>query len=151
MHYNSHTATDDKSKASLFNEYFESVYSRNKTFMVPTNGSTNEDCLYDVAITPEEVYSALISLNVNKASGCDKISPKVIRGCALSLYKPLHYLSLFVFLSVYCHSNGKSTVLYLFSRVEIELRSRIIDLYQSSASSPKFSNALYLTKSTHLS
>jgi len=37
-------------------------------------------------------YEAFSSLNPCKAVGMDDIGPKVLKGCAISLYKPFHYL-----------------------------------------------------------
>ena len=38
------------------------------------------------------VFKILQSLDVSKAMGCDGISPKLLKQCSLSLYRPLHYL-----------------------------------------------------------
>ena len=45
-----------------------------------------------VTISEVDIYNALSSLNVNKASGNDGIGPKILNHCATSLFKPLHYL-----------------------------------------------------------
>ena len=45
-----------------------------------------------ITISEGDVYDALSSFNTNKASGIDGIGPKIINHCALSLFKPLHYL-----------------------------------------------------------
>ena len=39
-----------------------------------------------------DVYDALSSLDVSKAAGCDGISPKLLKHCALPLYQPLYHL-----------------------------------------------------------
>ena len=46
----------------------------------------------DISITEDEVYLALISLDPSKAAGCDRIGPKLLKHCALALYKPLCHL-----------------------------------------------------------
>ena len=45
-----------------------------------------------ITISEGDVYNALSSLNTNKASGIDGIGPKILNHCAISLFKPLHYL-----------------------------------------------------------
>ena len=74
MHLNSHTATSDADKASLFNEYFESVYSK------PTSNASHThtlcsgtSVLNNIAFSDTEVYTALSSLDPFKASGTDCI------------------------------------------------------------------------------
>ena len=44
---------------------------------------------YHWSFNEEEVYAALVQLDPNKATGIDKISPKVLKHCASSLYHPL--------------------------------------------------------------
>ena len=39
-----------------------------------------------------EVYDALISLDLNKASGIDDISPRILQSCAEALFRPFHHL-----------------------------------------------------------
>ena len=39
-----------------------------------------------------EVYSTLINLDINKATGTDNIGPKVLKHCATSIFQPIHYL-----------------------------------------------------------
>lgn len=92
MYFNSCSAEDDKSKSSLFNAFFESVYSKNEPFTAPPDEPSPKDVLHNIEFSPDEVFSVLINLDPDKASGCDKISPKVLRGCAQSLYIPLHHL-----------------------------------------------------------
>ena len=45
-----------------------------------------------ITISEGDVYNALYSQNTNKASGIDGIGPKILNHCAISLFKPLHYL-----------------------------------------------------------
>jgi len=46
--------------------------------------------LFDITIS--DVYEVLISLDIDKSSGKDKISPRVLQSCAESLCVSLHYL-----------------------------------------------------------
>ena len=48
--------------------------------------------LSDICISELDVFRVLRSLDVTKAKGCDGISPKLLKTCALSLYQPLHHL-----------------------------------------------------------
>ena len=40
----------------------------------------------DVGVSEEEVYIALVPLNPTEAMGFDKISPKILKHCAISLH-----------------------------------------------------------------
>ena len=48
--------------------------------------------LSDICISELDVFRVLRSLDITKAKGCDGISPKLLKICALSLYQPLHHL-----------------------------------------------------------
>ena len=93
MHLNSHTATSDADKASLFNEYFESVYSK------PTSNASHThtlcsgtSVLNNIALSDTEVYTALSSLDPFKASGTDCIGPRILKTCSLALYPVVDHL-----------------------------------------------------------
>ena len=47
----------------------------------------------EITISELDVYKALSSLDTTKASGCDGISAKLLKHCAIALYQPLHHLS----------------------------------------------------------
>ena len=46
----------------------------------------------EIDISELDVYNALKSLDPSKASGCDNISAKILKKCAIALYQPLHHL-----------------------------------------------------------
>ena len=46
----------------------------------------------DITISELDVYKALSSLDTTKASGCDGISVKLLKHCAIALYQPLYHL-----------------------------------------------------------
>ena len=50
------------------------------------------DSLNSITITMPEVYQALVSLDPNKASGFNNISPKVLQTYSSVLCEPLHHL-----------------------------------------------------------
>ena len=86
-------AISDLEKASLFNFYFYSVFTRS-TFQLPPLHELGlpESFISDVNICDSDVFNVLRSLDETKAMGYDGISPKLLKQCALSLYQPLHYL-----------------------------------------------------------
>jgi len=87
-------ATDDIDKATMFNNYFYSVFtSSSTTSPVHNTMDTNVDQqIVSITVSEHDTYEALSTLNPCKAVGIDDIGPKVLRGCAISLYKPFHYL-----------------------------------------------------------
>ena len=89
MFYNSSLASNNQQKAQLFNNYF---YSACDT--IPST-YTNSNVLQDIEVNEMEVLTILNSLDINKATGIDNISTKVLTYCALPLYalhKPICHL-----------------------------------------------------------
>ncbi len=93
MHLNSHTGISDQDKASLFNQFFESVYSKSTSRAPHTHSQLAPTPVMDhIVITDSEVYTALSSLDPLKASGIDGIGPKILQTCSLALYPVVHHL-----------------------------------------------------------
>ena len=96
MMYNENSsATTNGEKASLFNTYFKSVFTKSN-FVLPSSSDivTPDPIISDITISEEAVYKSLSSLNPTKAIGMDNIGPKVLKICAASLTIPLHHLFL---------------------------------------------------------
>ncbi len=70
MRLHSQSAFSDVDKASLFNVFFESVYSKSDDNQSPAD-STPIDTLGIINITDLDVYTLLTSLNPTKAQGID--------------------------------------------------------------------------------
>ena len=86
-------AVTDYDKASLFNQYFYSIFTISDFCLPSVNDLPRpQPTLGEISITQSDVFRALISLDPSKAMGCDGISPKVLKHCALPLYIPLHHL-----------------------------------------------------------
>ena len=70
MNFNSTLALSDSEKASIFNHYFHSVFT-SSPFVLPPMSSlpTPNSTLNNIDITEEDVYEALCSLDLSKASG----------------------------------------------------------------------------------
>ena len=85
------TSTNSE-KANLFNKYFHSVF--HDPSDVPNVDELPDipGSLQTIVITTSDVYEALISLYIDKTSGKDEISLRVLPSCAESLCAPLHYL-----------------------------------------------------------
>lgn len=93
MFFEDRMASNNYDKANLFNEYFYSVFTESNCVLPPIEVlTTPANSLSDIAITEEEVYTALVSLDPTKAMGLDEISPRILRSCALPLTPVLHHL-----------------------------------------------------------
>ena len=46
----------------------------------------------DIDISELDVFNTLKLLDPSKASGCDGISAKLLKKCAIALYQPVHHL-----------------------------------------------------------
>ena len=80
-------------KASLFNEYFHSVFTTSNFELPPACDRPEPvSCLSDLIITTTELYQGLSSLDLGKAMECDGIGPKLLKHCALTLHEPFHHL-----------------------------------------------------------
>ena len=77
----------------MFNQYFYSVFTVS-SFQLPPLGDLPQpmSTLSKVSFTELDVFHVLQSLDPSKAMGCDGISPKLLKNCALALYQPLHHL-----------------------------------------------------------
>ena len=85
--------TSDLDRASLFNQFFHSVFTRG-SLTLPSLDSLPQPLLTinDLIISQMEVLTALQSLNPSKSMGIDGIGPKLLVKCALALYVPIHHL-----------------------------------------------------------
>ena len=94
MSYNDTTASNDSKKAEIFNEHFYSVFTcsnletdEDGIDATPTTGTLN-----DIVISEPDVLDMLKSLQLNKVSGIDNISPKLLKNCALPLLHIIYHL-----------------------------------------------------------
>ena len=81
------SATDDSDKASLFNEYFDSVFTTGSYRLPPLDEiDTPTSVVTNIVLSDSDVYSALTSLDQTKSSGTDGIGPKLLKVEAIALY-----------------------------------------------------------------
>jgi hypothetical protein len=93
MYFNTKSAATDQDKASLFNEFFHSVFVHSPD-LLPSDFSLPPptDILCDIEITIHDVFLGLSSLMPQKASGIDGIPARLLKLCATSLCQPVHHL-----------------------------------------------------------
>ena len=93
MHLHNIAAATDNEKAYLFNQYFHSVFT-DSSFTLPPFSELNHphQFISHISISELDVFKALKALDVSKAMGCDGISPKLLKHCAIALYQPLYHL-----------------------------------------------------------
>ena len=92
MNFESSTANTDLNIANLFNQYFYSVFHDSSSLPNIDNLPPIHNSLSSITISPTDVFEVLASLDVEKSPGMDKISPRVLRSCAVALTEPLHHL-----------------------------------------------------------
>ena len=92
MNYESSTANTDLNIANLFNQYFYSVFHDSSSLPNIDDLPPIHNSLSSITISPTDVFEVLVSLDVEKSPGMDKISPRVLRNCAVALTEPLHHL-----------------------------------------------------------
>ena len=93
MHLHNIAAATDNKKAYLFNQYFHFVFT-DSSFALPPFSELNHphQFISHISISELDVFKALRALDVSKAMGCDGISPKLLKHCAIALYQPLYHL-----------------------------------------------------------
>jgi len=94
LFYNDCAAACDIEKATMFNNYFYSVFTSSGTTS-PVDNTVDinvEQQIVCITISECDTYEAFSSLNPCKALGMDDIGPRVLKSCAVFLYKPFHYL-----------------------------------------------------------
>jgi len=90
IHHNDEVVTDDSTKASLFNKYFVSVFTKEDLSSLPNIPVFDSGFTLDkISVTPSEVFSELSTLNVRKACGPDGICPRLLKEGAEQLAAPL--------------------------------------------------------------
>ena len=93
MTLDNQSAASDMEKASLFNQYFHSVFTTSPPSLLPSTEMTSPISFIDnVTFNELDVFKALRSLDTSKAMGCDGISPMVLKHCAMAIYQPLYHL-----------------------------------------------------------
>ena len=86
LQHNQQLITSPQLKANLFNDYFHSVFTKSN-FTLPSidHLPSPSNQLSSLSIDSNEVYEALTSLDPNKSTGCDDISPLLLKLSASSL------------------------------------------------------------------
>ena len=95
VYYNDNSTTNDKQKASLFNNYFYSVFTTTNINEPPPSeplDSSTQQHLVLIDISEEDTFNTLNLLDPHKAVGIDGIGPKILKNCASFLYRPLRNL-----------------------------------------------------------
>ena len=82
------SANCDKTKADIFNQYFHSVFASSSCSLPEILPYINS--IHSIYIEEYEVYSALVSLDINKATGIDNVGLKILKHCTIciSLFQP---------------------------------------------------------------
>ena len=93
MHFGATEAVSDRDKATLFTNYFFSVFSTRSTELPsPNDLPLPASSLSNIDISLSDIYNALISLDARKTQGPDGISPLVLKFCAAALCEPIYHL-----------------------------------------------------------
>ena len=81
------SASTPSTIAEIFNKYFTSVFANSNCHIpIPASQSPAPDLmLSDVHLTTEEVFQTLLTLDTNKATGPDEISPKLFKLCTYQI------------------------------------------------------------------
>ena len=92
----------DQDKATTLNYYFCSISPIDDlNIELPVFENRTEISLSHIVLTQSEVTDILNTLKVNKATGPDGISHRILKNCSVSLAIPLYLL--FTFLLGYIH------------------------------------------------
>ena len=89
VHFGEASTTDNVNKATLFNNFFYSVFSTSN--LMSTNNNVSVDTsvrqhLVSINISEEDVLEALNSLDPDKSSGIDTIGSRVVKNVFFSIW-----------------------------------------------------------------
>ena len=82
--HNGRLIYDPAVKATLFNEYFHSVFT-SSDYCLPSFDSFSVPafpCISELSLDSSEVYTTLVQLDITKAMGCDDLHPSIFKYCA---------------------------------------------------------------------
>jgi len=74
--------SDSKEKANILNRQFQSVFTKEADTDPPSKGQSPHNSMQDFTIDKHGVKKLLDKLNVNKATGPDNISARVLKECS---------------------------------------------------------------------
>ena len=91
--HNGMSASTPSKKATLFNNYFFSVFTQPRVrASLPTVSIHHHDLLGTTIFQVDEVLKILKKLDVSKAIGPDGLSPRVLKECCHQIASPLCYI-----------------------------------------------------------
>ena len=98
MFLDSSSANSDLEKASLFNKYFHSIFTRSSFVLPPIDQLPPvAPLLRDISLTASDVHSELTKLYPSKSMGIDNIGPKILKLQMVFIYLfTTYYVSLFL-------------------------------------------------------
>ena len=91
--YDSTPIYHPKEKVEAFNKFFNSTFTISDFVLPPQHRMpTPSNQLSQITVSESDVFEALVCLNPNKAQGCDKINPHILKYCCTSLTSPVTHL-----------------------------------------------------------
>ena len=85
--HNSTISHDTKTKADMFNKFFQDQFSNPSTYNIDINFDTDDE--FHIDFSPSRIETLLKGINTNKACGPDEIPGMVLKMCSRSLSSPL--------------------------------------------------------------
>ena len=90
IHHNNSIVDNPLEIAEIFNKYFNSTFtSSNFTLPDIQQLSSPISQLSTIHLDETDIYEALATLDPTKSSGCDDISPRLLKNCASALTSPV--------------------------------------------------------------
>ena len=91
--YGNTYSTDLTSKVELFNEFFQSIYSKSSLDVNLSSSDVVNPCLlFNVITSSSEVQGILENLDIIKSPGVDNLPARILKTCAYELSIPLAHL-----------------------------------------------------------
>ena len=77
--------TDTLDKANICNKQFQSAFTRESDSEIPCKGTSPFIPMGEITVDPNGVFKLLNGLNINKASGPDCLSARVLKECSFEI------------------------------------------------------------------
>ena len=132
---------DSIEKANIFDEYFASqcqLPDGSNDHPLPPFRYETDERLANITFFPSDIHTILTNLDVNKATGPDKIGIFSLKNVADYISEPLCKFLIILYKTVLFRQCGRKVMLFRYTKIMIQKINKTTDLYLYYATCLKF-------------